>query len=414
MASELARLFVTIGANTDEFKKGMQGITGTLKGIGTGMAVAGGLAAGLGGALFSIAAKSAATADNLEEMGQRTGYSTTFLQELGYAAKLSGTNLEGLEVGAKRMAVVLNDAATGSATAQKDLAALGLTVGDLQGLSPDQQFLKLASAIADVNDPIQKAALAVSIFGRSGTDMLPMLAGGAQGLTDMRKEANDLGIVMGEDAVKQGASFNDALDKIQAQFGGLVNQIGADLIPSLRPLIDAFSELVKALPIKEIGELLSELLPPLVTMMVELMKSLPIKEILQLVTFALKPLFSILTLVMTILDPIIKLLTFLINVISVALKPIFDMISGIAEGISGIFGGAFKGFKLPSFQYGGIVPGAIGEPQLALVHGGEMITPPGASGITNNFSISQLIVREEADIQRIARELYRMQQVRYG
>jgi hypothetical protein len=69
--------------------------------------------------------------------------------------------------------------------------------------------------------------------------------------------------------------------------------------------------------------------------------------------------------------------------------------------------------SIKAYASGGIVPGAIGEPQLALVHGGETINPPGASGITNNFSISQLVVREEADIQRIARELYRMQQVRY-
>ncbi|MBA7587227.1 hypothetical protein ES708_29248 [subsurface metagenome] len=38
---------------------------------------------------------------------------------------------------------------------------------------------------------------------------------------------------------------------------------------------------------------------------------------------------------------------------------------------------------------------------------------PGAGGsttITNEFNIAQLIVREEADVPKIARELYRMEQ----
>ena len=36
----------------------------------------------------------------------------------------------------------------------------------------------------------------------------------------------------------------------------------------------------------------------------------------------------------------------------------------------------------------------------------------GGKTITQNFNISQLVVREEADVTRIARELYRMQQTR--
>ncbi len=70
-------------------------------------------------------------------------------------------------------------------------------------------------------------------------------------------------------------------------------------------------------------------------------------------------------------------------------------------------------FKLPSFaDWEGPVPGALGQAYPAIVHGGEFISQPGRAGITQNFHISQLVVREEADVRRIARELYRLQQVR--
>ena len=44
--------------------------------------------------------------------------------------------------------------------------------------------------------------------------------------------------------------------------------------------------------------------------------------------------------------------------------------------------------------------------------GTEVVSPVGGGGVTNTFNISQLTVREEADVERIARELLRLQQLR--
>jgi phage-related protein len=80
------------------------------------------------------------------------------------------------------------------------------------------------------------------------------------------------------------------------------------------------------------------------------------------------------------------------------------------------FGFNISEVNLPSFEgWDGVVPGPAGKPYLAVVHGGEtMIQQPGGAGksIVNNFNISGLTVREEADVRKVARELYRMQQTR--
>ena len=66
--------------------------------------------------------------------------------------------------------------------------------------------------------------------------------------------------------------------------------------------------------------------------------------------------------------------------------------------------------EIPRLARGGIVT----EPTLALLgeRGPEAVVPlsSASAGIVNNFHIGELVVREEADIQRIARELYRLQQ----
>ncbi|KKK60503.1 hypothetical protein LCGC14_3023700, partial [marine sediment metagenome] len=42
----------------------------------------------------------------------------------------------------------------------------------------------------------------------------------------------------------------------------------------------------------------------------------------------------------------------------------------------------------PGFQHGGVVPGPLGAPQMAMVHGGETITPPGKTGgMTLNLTV---------------------------
>lgn len=46
-------------------------------------------------------------------------------------------------------------------------------------------------------------------------------------------------------------------------------------------------------------------------------------------------------------------------------------------------GGALHIAGIPGFQEGGVVPGAIGAPMLAMVHGGETITPPGRGTVVN-------------------------------
>jgi len=73
-------------------------------------------------------------------------------------------------------------------TAVDALEDLGLTFKDLDGLSPEQQFKLLADRISQVEDPTRKAAIAMSLFGRTGTNLLPMFAAGAKGIEALQKE----------------------------------------------------------------------------------------------------------------------------------------------------------------------------------------------------------------------------------
>ena len=61
--------------------------------------------------------------------------------------------------------------------------------------------------------------------------------------------------------------------------------------------------------------------------------------------------------------------------------------------------------QVPAYDIGGIVPGPIGSPQPAIVHGGEVISPPGQAGVEINISFGDVSVRDDSDITELSRQL---------
>jgi len=282
-SNSISDLFVTISARTDGFTKGIDGVMDKVNQLSKYSAIAG---VAIVGAISAATMKFASTADEIQEMSQRTGIGTTALQEFGYAAKLSGTSLEGMETGIKKMQVNIDrlgntgvDNSEKIALLKDELASikfkddgkttnkaiesitneiaklekeaatipdafkrLNLQFKDLEKLSAEDQFVKITSALADIEDPGTRAALAVELFGRAGTNLLPMLANGAQGLADMRQEAHNFNLIIGEETVAKGAALQDSLDKLKGSFEALTIKIGSST--AFQGLIDKITTIV--------------------------------------------------------------------------------------------------------------------------------------------------------------------------
>jgi hypothetical protein len=212
-----------------------------VRGIGAGMT-------GFGAALLAplgLAVKSFADmGDALDEMASRTGLSVEALSELGFAAELSGADLETLEVGVRKMQRTLDEAAQGSDSAQAALARLGLTAQQLMKLSPEEQFTLIADRIAAIDDPAKRAALAMELFGKSGTRLLPMMEGGAAGLQDFREQARALGLTISTEMAKDAARASDAMDILWRVLKQGVFVIGSALAPVVTELSHAITRVV--------------------------------------------------------------------------------------------------------------------------------------------------------------------------
>jgi len=241
------RAFVELGVS-DKLSAGLRRAQKQLEAFGAGLRAVGIRMAGIGLAavtsLFGAARMFATVGDDLEEMSQRTGVSVEALSELGFAADIAGSDLETLETGIKHMQRAIVEAADGSEAAQQALAKLGLSAADLAGLSPDEQFKRMADGIARIEDPALRVALAMQIFGRSGTKLIPLLSDGAAGIEALQEQARRLGLTISTETAHDAAELNDALDSLWRVVRQGVFTIGAALAPTLKDLAEQITRVI--------------------------------------------------------------------------------------------------------------------------------------------------------------------------
>jgi len=242
------RAFVELFADDSKLVRGLRAAEKKLKAFGAGIRNLGLKMMAVGAAVVAPLAAAGKYfsdyGDGIAKMAKRTGLSVEALSELDFAAGQSGASLASVEKGVRKMQKTLVDAVAGSKEAVDSLALLGLTVQDLADLSPEQQFKLLADRISKVEDPTRRAAIAMSIFGKSGTELIPLMAQGAAGIEELQAQARRLGLTMsGEDAAA-AEELNDALDQLWRVVKMTAFQIGAALAPALKQVAQTITRVV--------------------------------------------------------------------------------------------------------------------------------------------------------------------------
>jgi len=232
------RAFVELFADDSRLVRGLKTAEAKVMAFGRSMQTLGKWMMGLSAAVLTPLVGSAKLFSNMGDavakMARRTGFSVENLSELGFAAELSGTNVETLENGIRRMQRTITDAQAGLSTAQRGLARFGLTAEQLAGLSPEEQFRRIADGLAAIADPTQRASAAMEVFGRSGTALIPMLAQGAAGLDALQDQARKLGLTISKEDAEAAEVLNDTLAALWRSIKQGTFVVGSALAPELQ------------------------------------------------------------------------------------------------------------------------------------------------------------------------------------
>ncbi|MFA5291954.1 MAG: cell envelope integrity protein TolA [Phycisphaerae bacterium] len=249
-AIKAGRAYVEVFLDKNPFVRGLRSCEKSLTSWGRSVSAMGRqvMMAGTAivGSLVAASVKAGSIGHDLEEMSKKTGVGVEALSGLGYVARQSGGSLEGLGKSFRFMQKNLFAAQNGTKGVVKALAQLGLTVAELQKLTPEEQFKEIAGRIGSLADPTARAALAMKIFGRSGTELLPMFARGKDGINAMIGEAEKLGLIMSTDDAEAAAEFHEETKKLTDILKMGMFRVGSAIIPILKDLAVKYGQVVKA------------------------------------------------------------------------------------------------------------------------------------------------------------------------
>jgi len=255
----LADIFVNIlgdgsklKGELDKSSKNVSSFSEKIGKIGKIATVAG---AAVTAAFTAIVLKTAAVGDQFDKMSLRTGVAVEDLSSLAYTASICGTDVTTLENSLRFLAKGIKETSDGAGIAKDAFEELGISVIDIEGnLRPTVDVMKeTATKLAAMDDETRKVALAGEIFGsRYGSQLLPMLKIGGEGIEELMEKAKELGITMSTEAATKAAEFTDAMTDLKGSLAGAGRMIGDTLIPAITPFIEKATEIV--VKIKEWAE----------------------------------------------------------------------------------------------------------------------------------------------------------------
>ena len=246
MAS-LGDLVVNLKARTGPFQKGMKRSESTLMRFRAAAkaALIGGVVAGAAAAVAAVSSltRQMSELDKVAKLATRTGFDPATIAGFGFAAEQSGSSAAAASTSLDQFVRRLGDAADGSGAAATTLAGMGISTSKLLALKPGQQLEAVADAIAQLPTKAQQADAAYQLFGRSGMELVNVLALGSQGIRDFQAEADKLGLGFSAEELATVEAANDAMNRLHRRVGALWSAFVVELAPSIEKLLNLLNKL---------------------------------------------------------------------------------------------------------------------------------------------------------------------------
>lgn len=394
---------------------GLQTAVDKLDGFSASGAAAVTVIGGLVGALASSTMDMSKTADDLLTLSTQTGLTTDQLQEFEYASELVDVSTDTLQGSLVKLTNNMQTAATGTGSAAEAFKTLKVKVADSQGHLKNNYdvFLQTIDALGKMKNETERDALAMDIFGRSATDLNPLIEAGSGRLKELAEQAHAVGYVVDNETLQRFGELDDAMQKLDKQ-GDAVKRSFAE---ALLPVITAFVDVITAIP------------TPVLTAVIAITS---IATVILLVVKAVKELSGPVSMVsglvggvMSFMDPlyrrimlIVAGITALVAVVAVLIgkgNEINSAMSGISSATTGTMRAANS--KVPQYATGtrsargGMALVGENGPELVNLRGGEHIYTNGQTRSLlggDSISIGQITidaknVKEFNDIVNIAR-----------
>ena len=224
----LARLGVVLGLDSAEFQKGIADANRKLDQISASMPKF----ATIAGVAFAGATyKALQYADAVADTAVANDLAIESVLALSSALQQNGGKAENAGRLLSSFTAKVDEATQGSLGAQKAFERVGVSLGDIAKLDSQDLLDKTIGALAQIDEPIKRNALAMELFGKAskGVDWRGMASGAKESREEFQQYAQ---------AIAQTAELTDKLEKSTNKF---TLEFTKNALPALNEMFDSLS-----------------------------------------------------------------------------------------------------------------------------------------------------------------------------
>jgi hypothetical protein len=220
-------------ANIGQIVDGFKGVGGAVKDLFAKLVVIGGIVAAAVLGLKSLVDEFA----NLGNTAKRVGVTVDFLAAMRFAATKTGASVEQLDTGMEAFVQNLGQARAGTGRMAKFLGLVSpALLTQLKATESNEEAFKLlADAMAKVQDPAKRLALAQKTVGDAA--LAPLLARGSQGLLELQGTYVALAGSQ-EEAAASAGDAEESLKDLGAATDGIKGALVQGLAPALKQIVE--------------------------------------------------------------------------------------------------------------------------------------------------------------------------------
>lgn len=187
-------------------------------------------------ALAAVNAQAEAIA-NYQDLADRVGDTAEAFASLQDASTVSGVAMDTVAAASVKLTASLSKTDDESKAVGQAIKALGLEFDSFKKLSPVEQIDAVAKALAGFEDGAEKTAVAIALFGKTGSELIPFLNDLADG--------SERNIRLTAEQIRMADEYTKATAKLRAEFDGFIKQQSVELIPTLSQVQQLLGELAR-------------------------------------------------------------------------------------------------------------------------------------------------------------------------
>lgn len=214
----------------------------------------------------------ASYADEVATMAAKTGLATEQIQELMYMSELVDVSLETMTGSMTKLEKSMASAEKGTGTAADAFKRFGIQLKNDDGTYRKliDVFNDTISALATVDDEVERDTIAMNLFGKSAKELNPLIKTSKEDLEAFTQAAHESGYVLSDEVIERYTAFDDSLQMLDKACEAAQHGLGLVLLPVLSQLaaegVPLLNELASGIvnangDIEEIGKVIDTVLP---------------------------------------------------------------------------------------------------------------------------------------------------------